>query len=945
MSRLTFYYCNADSLPNKKLELLATLHTLNKTPDIIAITEVKAKNSRFDLTAAELAIPGYTMYTPANFTSPTSRGIAIWIKANINATEKYFHSDFSESLWIDVSLSSKDHLLFGCIYRSPNSSRDNNAHLNTLISTSCLANFKHFLVVGDLNYRSINWESSTAVEQQAEDFLNTCNDYFLHQHVRNPTRVRHDQQPSLLDIVLTKNEDDITNLRHLGPLGKSDHSALTFEFLCTRKCQTHSKKITLYHRADYPAIVRDLADINWDQELRECTTQDAYDRFCKYYSNICTRHIPTKIVSGYEKKNRRGISAADAENIRKKHRAWTRYMESRTEVRYKEYKRLRNKVKRITKKAVMLHEKGIADCVKENPKRFWSYVKSKTKIQERIPELINQINNTKTTNDVDKAQILGEFFASVYTTEITNNMPVIIPKSYERPLMDMTVEEEETRRELKKLSPGKASGPDDINPRILRETASTIAKPLTIIFNKSIQTGTLPSQWTQANVTAIHKKGEKSRAENYRPISLTSVPCKILESLIRRRVTTHMKENQLFTPSQYGFVENRSTTLQLLHTLEDWIRNLDDDLYTDVAYLDFQKAFDSVPHERLLLKTSSYGIQGKILNWIRAFLKDRTQAVKVNGSSSSLFQVQSGVPQGSVLGPTLFVLYINDLPDIVDSTVKLYADDAKLYRAIRGPEDNKTLQDDLKALGEWSQRWQLNFNPNKCSMLRIRPRNSTCELYTYKMGSVELEWQEAEKDLGVLMDQRLSFQDEISARIAKANRIVGTIRRTFSFLNADMMKTLFKALVRPHLEYGAPIWSPALRKDVDRLEQVQRRATKMVPELRQLSYPNRLKRLKLPSLAFRRLRGDMVETFKILNHFYDIDHNSFFTLSQLTTRNNSLKIYTPRVKKNIRLNSFSYRIISHWNNLPQSVVTAPSLNSFKNRLDDHWMNHPLKYLA
>jgi len=346
-----------------------------------------------------------------------------------------------------------------------------------------------------------------------------------------------------------------------------------------------------------------------------------------------------------------------------------------------------------------------------------------------------------------------------------------------------------------------------------------------------------------------------------------------------------------------------------------------------------------------LLKASSYGIQGNLLQWIRAFLKNRTQAVKVNGSSSSSFQVQSGVPQRSVLGPTLFVLFINDLPDVVQSIVKLYADDAKLYRAIRGPDDNKRLQDDLKELEEWSQRWQLKFNSKKCSMLRICPKNSNSDYCTYKIGSEDLKWQTTEKDLGVLMDRSLTFQEEIGARIAKSNRIVATIRRTFTYLNADVMKTLFKALVRPHLEYGAPVWSPTLKKDVDRLERVQRRATKMVPELRRLPYSERLKRLKLPSLAFRRLRGDMIETFKILNHYYDIDHNIFFTLSELRTRNNSLKIFTPRVRKNIRLNSFSYRVIKPWNSLPQSIVTSTSLNSFKNRLDDHWANHPLKYLA
>ena len=256
-------------------------------------------------------------------------------------------------------------------------------------------------------------------------------------------------------------------------------------------------------------------------------------------------------------------------------------------------------------------------------------------------------------------------------------------------------------------------------------------------------------------------------------MSLTSIPCKIMEYFIRNCIIDHMRSQNLFSEFQFVFVSNRSTTLQLLHAMETWTKSIDSGQVIDNCYLDIQKAFDTVPHKRLMMKLEAYGIKGKILDWIRSFLSNREQCVKVNGTISDTSEVSSGVPQGSVLGPTLFVIYINDLPESVQSNILLYADDSKLFRAVRGYEDTQMFQQDLSAMEEWSKKWLLKFHPEKCHMMRIGLKEQEkAEYIMHSEGnSIKLQWSESERDLGVMVDGQLKFQTEIQSRKKKGNTI------------------------------------------------------------------------------------------------------------------------------------------------------------------------------
>ena len=332
-----------------------------------------------------------------------------------------------------------------------------------------------------------------------------------------------------------------------------------------------------------------------------------------------------------------------------------------------------------------------------------------------------------------------------------------------------------------------------------------------------------------------------------------------MEKLVRDAILCHLVENNLLSKKQFGFVSGRSTVTQLLNYLDICAEVVANGGIVDSIYFDFSKAFNTVPHNRLSVKMKAYGIDGKLLTWIESFLTGREQMVKVNGELSSSKPVISGIPQGSVLGPLLFVMYINDLPDTVQSNVLLFADDTKIFKQVSSIDDSVALQNDIDALNRWSDKWLLKFNTDKCHVLTLGKFEKITHTHRYTQYGDELDHVFEEKDLGVIIDMELTFEEHIATKVKKANGIMGLIRRTFSFLDGETFKKLYTSFVRPHLEYANTMWSPHLRKHIKMLEKVQERATKLVDGMKNMNYAERLKKLDLPTLQHRRERGDMIQ--------------------------------------------------------------------------------------
>ena len=455
----------------------------------------------------------------------------------------------------------------------------------------------------------------------------------------------------------------------------------------------------------------------------------------------------------------------------------------------------------------------------------------------------------------------------------------------------------------------------------------------------------IPNDWRNANITAIHKKGSKIEAGNYRPVSLTSITGKIMETIVRNELVRYFQVNNLFSNRQFGFISGRSTVLQLLKVLEDWTRILDEGGCVDVVYCDFMKAFDKVSHSRLIDKLRFYGIKNPVLGWIEAFLRDRQQRVVTGGTESEWRKVDSGVPQGSVLGPILFVIYINTLPEVAsNSQIYLFADDTKIYKAITNTEDCQMLQHDVDKMYEWTNGSLLKFHPDKCGAMRIG--SSKLETRTYTMGPEKhvIKNITEEKDIGVIIDDKLSFSKHMAAKIKKANTVMGVIRRTYVHMDEESFLLLYKGLVRPHLEYANQVWAPYLRKDVVAIENVQRRATKLIPGFKDMSYQERLRRLHLPTLRYRRIRGDMIELYKILTDKYDYRVTAnIVNVRQDIRRGHKYKLFKKHCRLNIRKFSFAYRTVNTWNDLPNYVVEAKTVKSFERRLDKFWEKEEWKF--
>ena len=424
--------------------------------------------------------------------------------------------------------------------------------------------------------------------------------------------------------------------------------------------------------------------------------------------------------------------------------------------------------------------------------------------------------NITAENPEDVANLLNNYFHSMfnppYSKEEYNNHPAS-NTSFCDPITDIHVSSDDVRRILLSLDVNKATGPDRIPARLLKHYAPYISSLLSDLFNKSLNTGKVPSEWKISNITPIPKGGLKNEASNYRPISLLSIVSKVLERCIYNQLINHLS-NQMHN-LQFGFLKGKSTTSQLLQVLHEIGEKLDKRVQTDILYLDFTKAFDRVDHQLLIKKLRRVGIGGNLLIWFENYLPDRHQQVTIQGRISQPMPVLSGVPQGSILGPLLFLVHVNDLPEnTISSSVALFADDTKCYRAIRTTEDVKHLQCDLERINEWCWTWRMNLNQSKSGLLTVT-RNRNQVLSSYQLTNDNstntsiINKRTVQKNLGVLITPDLNWNHQVSAVCAKANRMLGFVRKSSHNMSSPRIRcTLNKTLVRSQFAYSCQVWSP-----------------------------------------------------------------------------------------------------------------------------------------
>ena len=942
-------YTNTDQLQNKlsELENFCEEHKI----DLVAITETLPKTNSHDNESIKFILDGY-IPLQNNF----GRGVCIFYKDSLTVTEiPHDMNSFPCSIFCDIKTNTNEKFTLGLIYRSPNSSTQENIklinHLNSFLPKLKTNNTK-LLLLGDLNLREIDWDHEICTKDEHNInslFLNCIHEHYLTQFVTKYTHHRGEQSPTLIDLILSNDHEFVQDVKHSVPLGMSHHDVISFT-ISINQTNISLPSITKYmlEKGDYDKIRNHFEATDWDSffhndVIDQAVVDEQLNKIEEVINIAKEKFIPTKTIHkksvNYKKKFPTPQSLIDL--FHHKRRAFRYYRKYPSQANYEVYSLLRNQVNQEVRLAKRAQEQSIAKESKHNPKLLYQYISSMSKPKEQISQLTKE-DGTLTEGDLEKAKVLNNFFSSVFVHEDIENVPEF-KSDFLTSVDTVSITIDDMYKCLKSLKVSKSPGPDNIHPRILREAAKELAYPFKLLFDSTIKAGKIPTKWKTAEVRPIFKKGTKTDPGNYRPVSLTSIICKVFETFIRDAIVSHLINNNLLSSEQFGFCKGRSCVTQLLSTLYDWFAYLDQNIPVDAIYLDFRKAFDTVPHKRLLSKLHGYGVQSNLLSWIEDFLSDRSQYVSINGQCSDSVHVSSGVPQGSVLGPSLFIYYINDLPSVCEALAKIFADDTKCYNGITSHEDCCKLQRTIDALQEWSAKWLMGFNTGKCGVMHLGKNNPN---YDYVMREGEnykvLSKTTCEKDLGVFIDNKLNFKDHISKQVKKARCTAGVIHRNIINKTPDILVPLFKSMVRPIVEYANPVWAPYLKQDIKTIEDVQRHFTKKICGLKERSYHERLKILKLPSLEYRRLRGDMIEVYKILHGIYDPKTTekllTLFPEFSTTRKSNNLNLLKKRTNHNPFHNFFTNRITNIWNALPNDVVNAMNVNSFKNKIDAYFRN-------
>ena len=790
-------------------------------------------------------------------------GVLIAVEESLRPTQVQIDTRGEEMIVVKL-----EHKLILCCYYRPNISLQNIAELRAVME-DIIYRFPDYAItlLGDMNLPDIDWKTmkvkdSAKYKQTHSDFITFLLENNLNQLVTQPTHI----YGNTLDLICANRTDLITDTDVISP-GLSDHYIITAKINQRKKYLKESKPrdVKLYKKVQAKPF-RDSMQAICDSLAIMKDPDEMWNLFTERFAEAQEAHIPTKTLQPKDQRWPDWMDKRTKKLTLKQRKTWLNYRKTGDKFYLEKYKNERRLSKTECRKRKKYHvvEKICKPLERGNSKPFYKYLKQSRGNSHTTMKLINDEGDT-TDAPGECAEMLNKYFHSQFCKEQNLDGELQLEGKSD----EIEISSNGLTVLINGLKNGKSPGPDNIRKPDLLVDIEMSAACLKHIFQASLRTGRVPSQWKLAYVTPVHKGGEKDVPGNYRPISLTSIPCKMLEHIVLHYLNRQL--NTFLHNRQHGFRRGMSCETQLCATFHDLAKSMETSHTTHAVILDFKKAFDKVPHSLLLQKLRMIpDVDSQIVNWIQDFLSKRKQRVVLKGNISSELPVTSGVPQGSVLGPTLFLVYINDLPSAVNCKVSLYADDTLLYQQVDSSSDALAFQDNIDALHQWSRNWNMPFNETKCHAISFGGQKQL-DLPTYKLGNTILEWAGETKYLGVTMQTDLKFNQHIAEKTMKASKILGAIKHTLHDAPKNGRLLAYTSLCRPIMEYADTLWDPCSKQTIESMEMVQRRAVRFIDRLSgRVSVSEARSKLGLSPLQDRRKSHRLSLLMRILQ---DEDHH------------------------------------------------------------------------
>lgn len=841
-------------------------------PDVLILTETWLCDGIVD---AELGLRDYIIYRCDRniHTSEYTRGGGVLIAVKSSFFSRLIDTSDSsvEQLFIVLHAGSS-RIVIGAVYIPPGASVDiYEAHCRSVIDIWSVYTDANFVIAGDYNLPNTSWKHDGRVQcchrasgnlsQQAElirDNFNMLN-FRQFNEIVNSTGYSLDLVfASMPNLKVELCHDSVISCDHY-------HPAIIFRISLSRPftAKTFSNR-KLFNIADYAGINDFLASVDWDDVIADLTVEAAVDFVYERLNYAVSAFVPrTQVVkSGYPV----WFTGELIGLLKSKKRAHRLYKRSSDYADYLVFSSLRSECKKCSLECWSRYISRAENAIQSSAKSFWRLVNGIRKSSSGTTRVYR--GGSLLITDRDIANGFADHFESVYGMRCDRPLGTCVSSVLEVASMEISLKE--VYQCIQQLSINCGPGNDELPVLFFKATIFLTSRILWLIFNKSLVTGVFPSKWKQCIVTPIFKSGDKTHVSNYRPICKQNVMAKIFESIVAGKLSKLCKN--VIIDEQHGFMSGRSTVSNLAVYSAFVASEIEGGHQVDAVYTDFSKAFDSVDHSILIDKLNLLGVGGIFLRWVSSFLTDRTQFVDFNGTLSRPIDVTSGVPQGSHIGPLLFLLFINDIADIFNhSRFLLYADDLKVFRRIDGFEDAVLLQDDLRSLELWCRQNNLKMNINKCHIIHFHRRVNPY-LHDYELGSDRLPSVNTVRDLGIIFSFDLSFKEHIVSVVSAACNTLGFILRWGGHFRVDSIRTLYCALVRSKLEYGSVIWSPYYDNQRLLIERVQHRFLRYVSyrvglpmEVACHEYATILCRMSMLSLERRRIIAEIIFIYNLFN--------------------------------------------------------------------------------